>query len=112
MTGAVALDGKTLDESGRVLLIHVSDVAQGGVKYQTSARDVILDFAGGKGPILARRAVSRITLQTKGNRKLYALDIVGRRICEVPFSLKDGSLTFTADTFGDAGIVFAYELVR
>ena len=45
--------------------------------------------------------------------KLYALNLEGRRVGEVPFRKNADGISFTADTFGPNGdALLAYELVR
>lgn len=112
VTGAVALDGKPLRDSGRILVLHLSDVAAEGARYLTSKRQIMLADGDGK-KTLAKRAVSRITLDAApGNLKLYRLDGSGKRAGEIPLQIIDDKTVFTADTFAADGIVFAYELVR
>ena len=110
VAGAIALNGGTMPESSRILLLHIANVRREGMTFR--GRGVLVTDWGG-GAMLAQRAVADFSLELPaGNWKLYALDFSGRRQKEVPFRLENGRLCFTADTFGAREPVFAYELIR
>ncbi len=109
---AIAVDGGTLADSGRILLLHVTDVRNEGIKYGSKERKVILENDKA-GQLLAKRGVADFTLRVAGEGwKLYALDFTGKRLGETPFTRGEAGLSFQADTFRGNAVVFAYELVR
>ena len=69
--------------------------------------------SGGDGQLLARRAIAGIRLNTTGpGWKLYRLALTGKRLGTVEFQQDENGIAFTADTFHNSEVVFAYELVR
>ena len=112
VAGAIAVDGKELAESRRILLLHLTDLALEGLTFQSGDKRVVTKWP--KGQLLAKRGSAEIALAAApGNWKLYALNASGKRLCEVPFSRKDGKIHFTAATCDfKEDVVFAYELVR
>lgn len=109
---AIAIDGKTLAESSRMLLLHLSNTDTEGTRYASPEMTVLLSY--GKGATVVRKAVSQVSLKVSGDGwKLYALNLEGRRVGEVPFRKNADGISFTADTFGPNGdALLAYELVR
>jgi len=107
---AIAIDGKPLKQSGRILLLHLTDVKQEGDKF--SADGKVLLSHNGRGVPLARHGVAELTVKCAGEHwKLYALDLSGRRIAEISFRRESGAVKFRADNFAVAGqVIFAYEL--
>ena len=109
---AIAVDDRPLAESGRILILHVTDVRNEGIKYGSKERKVILENDM-KGQLLARRGVVDFTARVGGEGwKLFALDFNGKRIGEVPFTAGEKGISFQSDTFRGNAVVFAYELVR
>ncbi len=109
---AIAVDDKALAESSRILLLHLSNADTEGTQYGSETMQVLLAY--GRGPVLVRKAVSEVSLAASGDGwKLYALNLGGKRVGEVPFRRTEAGIAFTADTFGANGdALFAYELVR
>lgn len=109
----IAVDGKPLRESQRLLLLHLTDVQLEGITFSGSDQRIVTRWP--KGQLLAGKGVAEISLSLPDVPwKLYALTPSGKRIAELPIT-KDGngSLKWTADTFRDPHeIVFAYELQR
>lgn len=103
---AASRDGKPLTESKRILILHLTNCLNKGQRFISP--DTI-DAAGWL-PILVRRSTAEMTLRGIGdNAKIYALDLSGKRLSEVPATREKGSRLIRLDN--SAGI-FAYELVR
>lgn len=110
VAGAIALDGQTLAESSRILLLHIADIRNEGLTLRGSG---FLVEQWGRGPLMAQKAVAEFSLALPGSGwKLHALNFSGKRLYEVPYKTDGGRLIFTADTFGKTEPVFAYELER
>jgi hypothetical protein len=112
-TIAVAsLDGKPLETSSRLLILHLTDVANSGTLYRDETKAILENY--GELPLLARRGSAKLTLNGSQwqNAKLYALDLAGKRQGEVQFGKAPSGITFTAGTHRSAGACLAYELVR
>lgn len=109
--GVIALDGKPLARSGRLLLLHLADVKAETIAF--TAPDCKVMTSGGDGQLLARRAIAGIRLNATGSGwKLYRLALTGKRLGTVEFQQDENGIAFTADTFHNSDVVFAYELVR
>lgn len=112
---AIALDGKALLEAERILLLHLTDVQVEGSEYlENSNGSRLYRKIPPVGTLLARRGQADVLLRLPEARwRLYALNLSGRRMYELPFSQTEGVLKFHADTFGrGTEVVFAYELIR
>ncbi len=108
-----SMDGAPLKTSGRMLILHLTDVMNSGGTFADSRRQIYI--SQGKLPLLGRygRAVLELLTGT-GEFELYAVDFSGRRISgPLEFEMAGDRLRFTADTFAlDGEVVFAYELLR
>lgn len=109
---ATSLDGKPLAESRRILVAHLTDVANIGDTYEDESRQVLLRW--GKPPHVVRAGVARLALALgEGEFRTYALDTSGARVREVPCKIAKGRLRFRADVAADPGsATFLYEIVR
>ena len=108
-----SMDGAPLNASGRILILHLTDVMNSGGTFADSARQIYLEQ--GTLPLLGRYGRAELELLTgAGEFELYAVDFSGRRLGKaLNFEMKGDRLCFTADTFALEGeVVFAYELLR
>ena len=101
--------GKPLADSQKVLLMHISDVLARGMTFDSADRTQVTNYVGGKP--LGRHAQSTFLLPERA-KKLYAIDLDGTRIAEIPLIEQGDSRSFIADTTRYPGhLVFAYELL-
>ena len=109
---AGALDGKTLCETSRALVLHLTDVQAKDRKLTRLGDRYIAYNWGNMAPYLLRKSKAEISLKNTGKGKLAinALDVNGAFLASVPFKEENGTVTFTADS-GLNGAM-AYELVR
>lgn len=109
---ATSLDGEALGRSRRILVAHLTDLANSGDTYEDESRQTLLRW--GQPPHLVRAGVARLALALgEGEFKVYALDTSGERVREVPCKTSKGRLRFTADVAADPGnATFLYEVVR
>ena len=108
-----ALDSAAVPESGRLLLTHLTDVQNTGVRYAERARKTLLSH--GKLPYLVRAGQAEVTLALKKPEActVYALSTNGRRVEKLPVKVAAGTLQFTASVTGGAGGArMLYEIVR
>lgn len=108
----MSMDKKTLAESGRMLLLHLTDSQASRVKFHNSRLTQMEQW--GVMPFLAARGEAEIELAAApGNYTLYAVDTAGKRLREIPVSRTgSGALRFSVKVFSKQGAVFAYELLR
>ena len=117
---ASSLDGEPLSTSSRILVTHLTDVQNSGIRYGDAARTILLDWGGL--PHLAENGSALIELQLAGGAgaeppslAVYRLDTAGRRLAEIPaaFDPATGRLRFTARTdYDPAAATLFYEIVR
>jgi hypothetical protein len=91
-----SLDGKPVASSAHLLLTHLTDVQNSGIRYAQQSRQTLL--AWGSLPHLVRNGKAEIRLAVKPAKayKVYALSTSGRRLAEVPSRAVKGRLAFTA----------------
>ena len=109
---ATSLDGKPLSAARRLLVVHLTDLANDGDTYEDESRKILLRW--GKPPHLVRAGVARLALAIgAGDFRVYALDTSGERVREVPCRMAKGRLRFTADVAADPeSATFLYEVAR
>ena len=108
-----ALDSAPVAESGRLLLTHLTDVQNTGVRYAERARKTLL--AQGRLPHLVRAGQAGVTLALKAPERyaVYALATDGRRVEKLASKVEKGGFSFTASVAGGAGGArMLYEIVR
>jgi len=107
------LEGESVSTSRRLLLTHLTDVQNSGIRYAQRSRKTLLDWGGL--PHLARngRADIRLAVKPAEAFKVYALSAGGRRMAEIPVRVVKGRLAFTAavDARPDSATLL-YEIVR
>lgn len=113
VVSAIALDGRELSGSERILLLHLTDLRTEGICYLSEENKVILKDAPRGNNILGRHGIMRTELKATGNYRLYALDHDGSRLAEIPVASSGNKLQITLDTFClSEKVVWAYELVK
>jgi len=107
-----SLDRNPVSTSRRLLLTHLTDVQNTGVRYAERARQTLLSW--GKLPHLMRAGEARVTLAMKepGAYSVYALATDGRRLEKIDAKVADGRLAFTASVASKDGARMLYEIVR
>ena len=110
-----SLDGEPIARSSHLLLTHLTDVQNSGIRYADEALTILLDW--GKLPHLMRRGAARIELALDAKEgvawRVFRLSPSGKRLGEVPCACEDETLRFTADTALDpASATYLYEIVR
>jgi hypothetical protein len=107
-----ALDGQPIMKSARLLLTHLTDLQNTGVKYAESARQTLLEW--GRLPHLVRAGKARIELKHEQAAKLkvWALSPAGKRLAEAPVQVENGAIILTVDVAADAnsGARMIYEI--
>ncbi len=103
---AVSLDGKTLPESGRILVTLVARAENQGMIWNSDRTSVGGNW--GHGPTIAERIPASLSLACSGPRRVFALVPDGTRARQVASTYADGRLSFR-DSAGDATI--DYEIV-
>jgi hypothetical protein len=91
-----SLDGQPIPSSKRLLLTHLTDVQNSGIRYAQRSRKTLLAWGGL--PHLARngKAEVRLAVSPADAYTVYALSSDGRRTAEIPGRVEGGRLVFTA----------------
>lgn len=106
-----ALDGCPLEKSRRMVVFHLTEVLNSGMKFADGTRSVLLE--GGHVPLLARKGEAQISLPLAGDMwKAYALAADGTRKMELPVEVRcDRKLINAAVDCDPRDATLAYELV-
>jgi hypothetical protein len=109
-----ALDGKPIRESRHLLVTHLTDLQNSGIRYAEAARQTLLDW--GHLPYLVRagQAEVAVTFKSSDPCHVWSLSPGGRRIAEVACTADAGCLRFTADVAAAPtdGARMMYEVLR
>ncbi|MBI4661445.1 MAG: hypothetical protein HY735_21695 [Verrucomicrobia bacterium] len=107
-----ALDEHPIRQSRRLLVTHLTDLQNTGIRYAEEARQILQ--AWGRLPHLVRagKATVSIRLEMPARHKVWALTPSGQRLAEVPAQFVDRTLVFTADVAADpaSGARMIYEV--
>jgi hypothetical protein len=107
-----ALDDQPITTSRRLLVTHLTDLQNTGIRYGERSRKTLLEW--GKLPHLVRAGRAEVRLQVADPDQLHvwALSTSGTRLAEVPARVVDGALVFTADAAcaADRGAILSYEI--
>lgn len=108
-----SLDGKPIPQSGRLLLSHLTDLQNSGIRYGEKSRQTLL--AWGQLPHLVRNGKAKVTLKhsSAATLKVWALSTGGRRLAQLPATHDGAALVFTANVAAFApehGAVVLYEI--
>ncbi|MAX24743.1 MAG: hypothetical protein CMJ19_09595 [Phycisphaeraceae bacterium] len=107
-----AMDDKPIEQSSRLLLVHMGEVLNTDMRFRDAQRKIVEDW--GKLPLLAQRVQSQLRMKVNQPQQLtvYAVDLAGHRVGQVKTQHADGMLMLDADTRAfDQGII-AYEIIR
>ncbi len=109
---ACSLDGRDLGSSSRILIFHLTDVCDSGIRFKNAERKVIL--SAGQLPHLLRRSKLEISLKLLGDGPVtvYALKNNGGTHGRVTASFSGETLKFSADNSSFPGGVMVYLVER
>ncbi|MBO5308430.1 MAG: hypothetical protein J6C40_10540 [Lentisphaeria bacterium] len=107
-----ALDGRNIADSGRMLFLHITNVFNSRMRF--SDKTFMTCENTGTLPLLAQRGIADIVLKLSpgATPRVYAVDLSGKRIQEIPSEFINGTFKFTADVFAASQPCFVYEIVR
>ena len=111
VVAVASVDGQAIGTSRRLLVLHLTDVMNTGTRFDNAKHTVLSDW--GKLPHLVRRGSAnlQIALALPTGYVVYALDVGGKRLCQVPAAVTQGKLSFKATTVHKQGTCMAYEIV-
>ena len=93
----MSLDGKTLTESRKILLVQLSDLSNNGVRFEDQSRRVLLSW--GSLPQMLERKSAEMVLALPQKMRIVSLELDGTPAeREIPAEYRDGKLHFRAAT--------------
>ena len=105
-----AVDKQELASSKRLVLFHLTYCQNTDQRYRNQSLEIVESW--GKLPTLAERGTGKVTLfRDLTGFKVYALKFSGERLCEIPFTVQDGTTRFALDTAVNGQAVGACEIV-
>ncbi len=107
-----SLDGKLLAESGRILLLHLTDTLNFQAKFSDANRNTL--YKWGSSRLLVRRGRAEVSFlhRDAGEMEVFALHADGSVARQLPRRVENGRLFFTVDTALDDKGVLAYRISR
>ncbi len=106
-----AMDGRPLADSERMLVLHLTDTKNSGIKYSGPEMNTCTD-AGGL-PLLVRNGEAEIVLKRDlTGYRFHALGFDGGRLAEIAFTVREGKSHLPCRTRLGEQAVAAYELVK
>jgi len=106
-----SLDKEAIANSGRLLLVHITDAHGDGAKFADSFRDIIMSW--GKDCLIEKGSADVVlSLNNAKAYELYELRADGQRVRKLKTAVKGGKLTFTVSTDGPSGGRIYYEIVK
>jgi hypothetical protein len=109
-----ALDDRPIRESRRLLVTHLTDLQNTGIRYAEEERQTLLDWGGLPHLVRAGQAEVSVRFERPDQYQVWALSPGGKRLAQLSTETKEGELRFTVDVAGDveAGARMIYEIVR
>jgi len=105
-----SMDGKPLIESERVLIMHLTETRNSGMRFRDETCEIIEDW--GNLPYLAARGSAVITLKCNPALRLFRCNTDGRRMGEITVSRTQNGIYFNCENFIEKNPVFIYELTK
>lgn len=105
-----SLDNVPLAQSRRMLVTHLTDLQNSGIRYADKERRVLLEW--GKLPHLVRAGKATVTLRMKdaARARVWALATSGKRLAQVPARAENGALVLPLDVDGGGKARILYEV--
>ncbi|HCE41948.1 MAG TPA: hypothetical protein DET40_00175 [Lentisphaeria bacterium] len=110
---ATSVDGKDLKDSERILVLHLTDVMNSKIKFDSKKMKLLQTW--GTMPHLARKGEAEISLKMPSGSqpRIWGIDSTGKQIGEIKAKIApNGTVTFKVDTLGLETPCFAYEITR
>ena len=107
-----SVDDAPIAESRRLLVTHLTDLQNSGVRYRDQARRVLLAWGGLPHLVRSGRATVAIRMKNATGARVWGLATSGKRLAEVKASVADGALVIPLDiaATGKARMLYEVEL--
>ena len=105
-----SLDDQPIATSRRLLVTHLTDLQNTGVKYADRARTTLLAWGGM--PHLMRNGAATVTLKRgAGKAQAWSLSTSGHRLATLPVQVVGDTIALELAVKGEAGARMLYEVV-
>ncbi|HEY8965827.1 MAG TPA: hypothetical protein VIM58_05255 [Candidatus Methylacidiphilales bacterium] len=105
-------DGKPLAQSGRLMVLHLTDSLTAGTRFADGTRSLLEAFGDGGHLVRDGTAEIAVSVDPGSEWEAWALDATGRRTRPVPLRRQGNAVAFDARVAAPEGAVLAYELAR
>lgn len=108
-----SLDGQNIEDSNRLLLVHVTDLSNTNASWSNFDRSIITNW--GTLPHLAKQGTLEVKVKSNDPTRMvvYRLDLQGKRISQVPVTAGNNAIGFQTSIRGTDGYAtFYYEIVK
>lgn len=93
----MSLDGKSLTDSRKILLVQLTDLANDGLRFEDKSRRILLSWGGL--PQMLERGSAEMVLSLPHNMRIVPLELDGTPADrEIPAEYRDGKLRFRMAT--------------
>jgi len=112
VVSVASMDGKPVKTSSRLLVIHLTDMQNTGIRYRDKSMKLMEQW--GQLPHLVRAGKAKVRIEFEGPAKptAWAIDLSGKRREAVELQRDGDAMTLIADTARPAGACMCYEIVR
>ena len=109
-----SLDSRPITNSRRLLVTHLTDLQNSGIRYGEEGRQTLLAWGSLPHLVRAGGALVKLRIDKADSLSVWALSTGGRRVASVPCSVSDGVLQFKTTVAGDGanGARFIYEIAE
>ncbi len=107
-----SLDADPIPSSKRLLITHLTDLQNSGIRYGDMDRRLLLAWGGLPHLVLNGSATVTIRMQGADKAQVWALSMSGKRLARVPATVKDGALVIplSVDAGGKARMIYEVEV--
>lgn len=107
-----SLDEQTITQTERLLVMHLTDVANSGLTFANRLHTKLVDW--GKQPHLIRKGKMLLTIQRNNPKqdRVWRVNMAGERLAEVPVKILTNAIAFEINTHHADGNTMVYEIQR
>ncbi len=105
-----SVDGQPIRRSRRLLVTHLTDLQNQGVRYADTARRVLLEWGGLPHLVRAGRAELSVRVADPARAKVWELAQSGKRLGVVPHTVRGGTVVVALNTVAGGRARTLYEI--
>jgi hypothetical protein len=107
-----SVDNAPIASSKRLIITHLTDLQNSGVRYGDRDRRLLMDWGGLPHLVLNGEATVTLRLKNPANAKVWALSLGGKRLGQVPAKVENGALVIplSVNAGGKARMLYEVEV--